>query len=62
MCLKTVSFSMIGKSSDCAARLSWMEEQVLQPEEGIKTIKQRGEKADKTFARGVGAKTALITL
>lgn len=44
MCLKTVSFSVIGKTTDCAARLSRMEEQVLQPEEGIKTIKQRKKK------------------
>lgn len=49
-----MSFSMIGKTTDCAARLSWMEEQVPEPGEGIKTIKQRKEKnISKKFARGV---------
>lgn len=60
--MKTVSFSMIGKTTDCAARLSWMEEQVPEPGEGIKTIKQRGEKIYKKVCPGSGAKTALITL
>lgn len=61
--MKTVSFSMIGKTTDCAARLSWMEEQVLQPEEGIKTIKAKGKKkTDKNVCPGSGAKTVLITL
>lgn len=60
--MKTVSFSMIGKTTDCAARLSWMEEQVPGPGEGIKTIKQRKKKYRKKVCPGSGAKTALITL
>lgn len=60
--MKTVSSSMIGKTTNCAARLSWMEEQVLQPEEGIQTIKQKGKKIDQNVCPGSGAKTALITL
>lgn len=42
---------MIGKTTDCAARLSWMEEQVPGPGEGIKTIKQRGKKKKKNVEK-----------